>query len=71
MLSTMSGADRDLARAKVLGLSASGINERRGRRVHERRRVPDPGTAIGERDIVLLSDGMENEGRLSRTSGRA
>ena len=63
LLSTMTGANRDLARAKVLGLSAGGMTSIGDGVFTSAAEFPIRGTAIGEDHIVLLSDGMENEGR--------
>jgi Mg-chelatase subunit ChlD len=63
LLSTMTGANRDLARAKVLGLSAGGMTSIGDGVFTSAAEFPVRGTAIGEDHIVLLSDGMENEGR--------
>ena len=63
LLSTMTGANRDLARAKVLGLSAGGMTSIGDGVFTSAAEFPVRGTAIGEDHVVLLSDGMENEGR--------
>jgi Mg-chelatase subunit ChlD len=63
LLSTMTGANRTAARAQVLGLSAGGMTSIGDGVFTSAAEFPIRGTALGEDHIVLLSDGMENEGR--------
>jgi Mg-chelatase subunit ChlD len=63
LLSTMTPANRDTARAKVLGLSAGGMTSIGDGVFKSAAEFPIRGTAIGADHIVLLSDGMQNEGR--------
>ena len=63
MLSTMNTANRDTARAKVLGLVANGWTSIGDGMFKGAGEFPIRGTAVGEDWIVLLSDGMENEGK--------
>lgn len=63
MLSTMTDPNRDLARAKVLGLIADGMTSIGDGIAKSASEYPIRGTALGEDHIVLLSDGMENEGQ--------
>jgi len=63
MLSTMTSANRDLARAKVLGLIAGGWTSIGDGVFKSAAEYPVRGTVAGEDWITLLSDGMENEAR--------
>ena len=64
LLSTMTPVNRDAARAKVLGLSANGLTSIGDGVFKSAAEFPIRGTAVGEDHIVLLSDGMQNVGRL-------
>lgn len=64
LLSTMTGTNRDAARAQILGLNAGGMTSIGDGVFTSAAEFPIRGTALGEDHIVLLSDGMENEGRL-------
>lgn len=63
LLKTMTTTNRDFARAKVLGLIADGMTSIGDGIFKSQAEFPIRGTAVGEDWIVLLSDGMENEGR--------
>lgn len=64
MLLQMTPGNRSTARAKVLGLAAGGMTSIGDGLAKSAAEYPIRGTAIGEDWIVLLSDGMENEGKL-------
>ena len=63
MLQTMSPANRDTARTEVLGLVAGGMTSIGDGVFKGANEFPIRGTVIGEDWIVLLSDGMQNEGK--------
>ncbi len=63
MLSTMTPGNRATARAKVLGLIADGMTSIGDGVFKSAAEFPIRGTVLGEDHVVLLSDGMENEGR--------
>ncbi|WP_028645533.1 choice-of-anchor X domain-containing protein [Nocardioides sp. URHA0020] len=63
LLSTMTSGNRDNARIKVLGLTANGMTSIGDGVFKSAAEFPIRGTTIGEDHIVLLSDGMENEGK--------
>jgi len=63
LLKTMTASNRDFARAKVIGLTAGGMTSIGDGVDRSSAEFPIRGTAAGEDWIVLLSDGMENEGR--------
>lgn len=63
LLLQMNAGNRATARAKVLGLTAGGMTSIGDGLAKSAAEYPIRGTAIGEDWIVLLSDGMENEGK--------